>query len=110
MRDLLEKSHVPIHPDNARVLLGVMDETATLRYGQVFIQVASDINKLLGPRQIIIGRVGICKNPCLHPGDARTFDAVDASQLHHMVDVVVFPSVRTVRNSLVEKLQTSENG
>lgn len=93
MRDMLEKSHVPIHPDSGRVLLGVLDETGILQYGQVFIQISCDIKKQLGPKRILVCRVGICKNPCLHPGDARTFNAVDVPELHHMVDVVVFPSV-----------------
>ncbi|GMH41422.1 hypothetical protein BSKO_09332 [Bryopsis sp. KO-2023] len=93
MRDLVEKSKVPIHPDEARVLLGVMDETGILQYGQVFIQISKTLSEDLGEKRIIQRKVVISKNPCLHPGDIRTFDAVDVPQLYHMVDVVVFPKI-----------------
>lgn len=38
------------------------------------------------------GTVVITKNPCMHPGDVRKFEAVDVEELHHIVDCVVFPA------------------
>ncbi|GMH15150.1 hypothetical protein Nepgr_016991 [Nepenthes gracilis] len=87
-----------------RSLMGCLDETKTLEYGQVFVQVSgsrfqncsNDFITLNGSgsgryNRIIKGRVVVAKNPCLHPGDVRVLQAVDVPALHHMVDCVVFP-------------------
>lgn len=88
-----------------RALLGCLDETRTLKYGEVFVQIAHQRNKqnlamssLSSNRNasnkskhIVKGKVVVAKNPCLHPGDVRVLRAVDVPSLHHMVDCVVFP-------------------
>ena len=40
---------------------------------------------------VVKGPVVVTRNPCLHPGDVRQLEAVDASELRHLVDCVVFP-------------------
>ncbi|KAL8137504.1 hypothetical protein V2J09_003505 [Rumex salicifolius] len=102
--ELRTKSRIFI-PDG-RSLMGCLDETRTLEYGQVFLQVSSSavVNNydLLWPdsvsyggserdTRVIKGRVVVAKNPCLHPGDVRVLWAMDVPALHHMVDCVVFP-------------------
>eukprot|EP01018_Ginkgo_biloba_P005545 Gb_28437 [translate_table: standard] len=87
-------------------LMGCLDETRTLNYGEVFIQVShSPIKKRfhyagisaitqngLGHTTCIVeGKVIVAKNPCLHPGDVRILLAVNTPKLHHMVDCIVFP-------------------
>ncbi|KAH9320927.1 hypothetical protein KI387_015566 [Taxus chinensis] len=89
-----------------RCLMGCLDESRTLNYGEVFVQVShAPGNKqhhdpglsALGKsghnhkKSIVKGLVIVAKNPCLHPGDIRTLVAVDTPKLHHMVDCVVFP-------------------
>ncbi|KAJ0987263.1 hypothetical protein J5N97_005619 [Dioscorea zingiberensis] len=88
-----------------RSMMGCMDETRTLKYGEVFVQVSCSGNKKMydnglsmfsGGRLdnntvVIKGSVIVAKNPCLHPGDIRVLSAVDVPSLHHMVDCVVFP-------------------
>lgn len=87
-----------------RAMMGCLDETRTLHYGQVFVQVSgarfrSVGNELLTyvdseiePRNFVVtGKVVVAKNPCLHPGDVRVLMAVDVPALRHMVDCVVFP-------------------
>lgn len=88
-----------------RSLMGCLDETQTLEYGEVFVQVSRTGNKhvyddglskfsgseLKGGTAVVKGKVIVAKNPCLHPGDIRVLQAVDVPSLHHMVDCVVFP-------------------
>ncbi|KAG9445031.1 hypothetical protein H6P81_016371 [Aristolochia fimbriata] len=101
--ELRTKSRIFIQ--NGRSMMGCLDETRTLNYGQVFVHVSR-----LGWRQfynggrigvgeadighgsfVVEGKVVVAKNPCLHPGDIRILTAVDVPALHHMVDCVVFP-------------------
>ncbi|XP_031378787.1 RNA-dependent RNA polymerase 1-like [Punica granatum] len=86
-----------------RSMMGCLDETQTLEYGQVFVQFS---RRKLGQLQdntymhtgtasdesfVVQGQVVVAKNPCLHPGDVRVLRAVNVPALHHMVDCVVFP-------------------
>lgn len=72
-------------------LMGVMDETGTLEYGQVFVQTAFKTSNESIERKVIQGRVVVSKNPCMHPGDILVLDAIDVPELRHLVNVVVFP-------------------
>ncbi|KAK9057194.1 hypothetical protein SSX86_024561 [Deinandra increscens subsp. villosa] len=83
-----------------RSMMGCLDETRTLDYGEVFVQYSSTRRRPLGDdydgigsykHRIIIGDVVVAKNPCLHPGDVRVLKAINVLALHHMVDCVVFP-------------------
>ncbi|XP_070381715.1 uncharacterized protein [Dermacentor albipictus] len=110
---LKEKSRIAIPPEKGRNMLGVLDETATLAYGQVFVQFthmgvdlhngapnSGDCNR--GSTQVLTawtvaahptpGTVLVTKCPCLHPGDVRKFEAVDVPALHHIRDCIVFPA------------------
>ncbi|XP_050232388.1 RNA-dependent RNA polymerase 1 [Mercurialis annua] len=73
---------------NGRSMMGCLDETRTLDYGQVFVQYSGS-----RPNQLNMckGKVVVAKNPCLHPGDVRILTAVNVPALSHMVDCVVFP-------------------
>uniref|UniRef100_A0A1D1Y120 RNA-dependent RNA polymerase n=1 Tax=Anthurium amnicola TaxID=1678845 RepID=A0A1D1Y120_9ARAE len=82
-----------------RAMMGCLDETSTLQYGQVFVgcRQFKDSDLYMFSRSesehqtVVLGRVIVAKNPCLHPGDVRILLAVDVPELHHMVDCVVFP-------------------
>ncbi|XP_008220918.1 PREDICTED: probable RNA-dependent RNA polymerase 1 [Prunus mume] len=85
---------------NGRSLMGCLDETGTLEYGQVFVQCSqraffggnSNSSATSSEDNFIVeGNVVVAKNPCLHPGDVRVLRAVNVPALHHMVDCVVFP-------------------
>ena len=69
--------------------MGCLDETRTLKYGQVFIQASNKANDRMIEQ--VTGKVVVAKNPCLHPGDVRILEAVYHPVLDHMVDCVVFP-------------------
>ncbi|CAI9096788.1 OLC1v1033001C2 [Oldenlandia corymbosa var. corymbosa] len=86
-----------------RSMMGCLDETRILKYGQVFVQCSRAglrqsykhshlySSKISENSFILQGKVIVAKNPCLHPGDVRVLTAVDLPNLHHMVDCVVFP-------------------
>ncbi|GBG87486.1 hypothetical protein CBR_g45545 [Chara braunii] len=97
-----------------RCMIGCLDETGTLEYGQVFVKLtctAYDVDladsmcrdylqngrelgrygTMQGVHAVLKGVVAVAKNPCLHPGDVRVLKAVDVPALHHMIDCVVFP-------------------
>lgn len=101
LEDLVAKAR--IYVPNGRWLMGCMDETALLKYGQCFIRVSGPVDKgslggdgfsqghRSGSLQVITGKVIMAKNPCLHPGDIRILEAVDVPQLHSMIDCLVVP-------------------
>ncbi|RYQ94501.1 hypothetical protein Ahy_B08g089415 isoform B [Arachis hypogaea] len=97
---LREKSRIFV--SSGRWLMGVLDELAVLEQGQCFVQVSTpsleNCFSKHGSRfsetknlHIVKGLVVIAKNPCLHPGDVRVLEAVDAPELHHLHDCLVFP-------------------
>ena len=81
--DLRLKTRIFI-PDG-RAMMGCLDETGTLEYGEVFVQFSGNRHP------VIEEKVVVAKNPCLHPGDVRVLKAVNVPELSHMVDCVVFP-------------------
>jgi RNA-dependent RNA polymerase len=83
-------------------MFGIVDETGILQYGQVFCQYTEldteqleDLSRRNYNREerkiVVVGKIVVTKNPCHHPGDLRTFDAVDVPKLRHLVDCIVFP-------------------
>ncbi|XP_022738324.1 RNA-dependent RNA polymerase 2 [Durio zibethinus] len=98
------KSRCRIFVPKGRVLIGCLDETGVLNYGQVYVCVKmkkaelecadqSFFRKVDEEKAIVIGKVVVTKNPCLHPGDVRVFEAVYEAQLEEkgIVDCLVFP-------------------
>lgn len=99
---LLElRTKTRIYVPKGRTMMGCLDETRTLEYGEVFVQFSeagrrtmhhdNDVNGGGNKCRVVVGKVVVAKNPCLHPGDVRVLRAVDVPMLHHMVDCVVFP-------------------
>lgn len=97
---LREKSRIFV--SSGRWLMGCLDELGVLEQGQCFIQVSnpslencfSNHGSRFTKRrdmEVIKGFVVVAKNPCLHPGDVRILEAVDAPNLHHLYDCLVFP-------------------
>ncbi|CAF1359032.1 unnamed protein product [Didymodactylos carnosus] len=97
--ELLKRTRIKIPKMEARNMFGIVDEYRVLEYGQVFIQYTpmyeEEINgerrQREDPKILNNCLVAITKNPCHHPGDIRTFNAVDHPKLRHLKDVVVFP-------------------
>ncbi|KAK1710443.1 RNA-dependent RNA polymerase [Colletotrichum lupini] len=103
MKLLKEKARVVV--DQSAFLLGCLDETGTLR-GHSQATEGKNTNNIEDLPQIFL-RIpkpqdgefycvtGVCivgRNPSLHPGDIRVVEAVDIPDLHHLQNVVVFPS------------------
>ncbi|KAL7918863.1 RNA dependent RNA polymerase domain-containing protein [Trichoderma austrokoningii] len=101
---LKEKARIVI--EQSAFVLGCVDETGTLRghsnategtsdkdvdkLPQIFLQVSD--SKVYDTVRVIKGVCIVGRNPSLHPGDIRVVEAVDVPELHHIKDVVVFPS------------------
>ncbi|KAM3243573.1 hypothetical protein ACQJBY_055491 [Aegilops geniculata] len=89
---LLElKTRSRIFVPKGRAMMGCLDETRTLKYGQVFIQASNSADDR--GKSIVTGKVVVAKNPCIHPGDIRILQAVQSPLLGHMVNCVVFPQL-----------------
>lgn len=98
---LREKARIFV--PEGRWLMGCFDELGVLEHGQCFIQVSvpslencfvkhgSRFSETKKNLQVVKGYVVVAKNPCLHPGDIRILEAVDAPELHHLYDCLIFP-------------------
>ena len=82
--DIKERSRIFI-PESA-LLMGVIDEYAILKHEQVYMRISTN-----GSSSVITGKVVITKSPCLHPGDIKVLEAINAPELAHLVNVLVFP-------------------
>ncbi|KAH7978577.1 hypothetical protein HPB49_005942 [Dermacentor silvarum] len=106
------KTRLVLPLDRARNMLGVVDTTSKLRYGETsvcwcpspkaywIVQVFVQFTEIRRPRvqyhelpkrTVITGTVLVTKCPCLHPGDVRKFTAIAVPELHHVIDCIVFP-------------------
>ncbi|CAF2396824.1 unnamed protein product [Rotaria sp. Silwood2] len=108
IKRIQDKTRIQISQNSGRNMFGIVDETATLQYGQVFCQYTvlgterlDDLTGRNGTRgynqeeikKVVVGKIVVTKNPCHHPGDLRTFEAVDVPKLRHLVDCIVFPQL-----------------
>jgi len=92
LRNLLDKTRIKIDTDKGRLMMGTVDETDSLEYGEVFVQYSKNIDSPQTVKVIREGPVVVTKNPCLHPGDVRKLTAINKRELNHMVDCIVFPA------------------
>ncbi|GIY00773.1 RNA-dependent RNA polymerase 1 [Caerostris extrusa] len=88
---LRSKARIAIPSQYGRNMLGVIDETNTLKYGQIFVQYSEVLGNKESHTEVLKGIVVVTKNPCMHPGDVRKLEAVDVPALHHIKDCIVFP-------------------
>ncbi|XP_042910269.1 uncharacterized protein [Parasteatoda tepidariorum] len=89
---LRSKARIFIPPKFGRNMLGVIDETGTLNYGEVFVQYSEEIGNQTSPTHVLTETIVVTKNPCMHPGDVRKLEAVDVPELRHIKDCIVFPA------------------
>lgn len=98
------RSKCRIFVPKGRVLIGCLDETSVLDYGQVYIKVTmtkeelqnENTNFIKNADQItatIVGKILVTKNPCLHPGDIRVLQAIYDPVIDDLglVDCLIFP-------------------
>ncbi|KAI3641046.1 hypothetical protein MIR68_001924 [Amoeboaphelidium protococcarum] len=89
LKEVKQKARIIV--PNGVQLMGVLDETNTLEYGQLYVQF-SDPKDLDGNRQYVVkGTVLMAKMPSVHPGDIRILDCIDDPRLQHYKNVIVFP-------------------
>ena len=95
IRDL--KSKGKIIDKQSASLMGVIDETKTLKHNEVFVRIIKPFSKKEEQDFTLEGEVYVTKNPCLHPGDIKILKAVKNEvvykNLSHMINVIVFSSL-----------------
>ncbi|KAI3765806.1 hypothetical protein L2E82_15850 [Cichorium intybus] len=87
-----------------RILVGCLDESGVLDYGQVYVRITLTKSELRFRDQkffkkmdeatsVVMGKVVVTRNPCLHPGDVRVVEAVYEIALDEKdyKDCIVFP-------------------
>ncbi|CAK9162356.1 unnamed protein product [Ilex paraguariensis] len=98
------RSRCRIYVPKGRILIGCLDETGTLNYGQVYLRTTmTKVERQCGEQiffqkvdettAIVVGKVVVTRNPCLHPGDIRVLEAVYEVALEEkgVVDCIIFP-------------------
>lgn len=88
--ELRQKQRILVN--RSACLMGVLDETGTLEYGQTYVHLRYYNARMDLVEETLTDYVAITKNPCFHPGDVRKLKASDVPALQHHVNVVVFPS------------------
>lgn len=73
LNDLIRKARIAIPQSYGRLMVGVLDETGKLGYGQVFIRYTKEIGGDGTKKELVTrkGPVMVTKNPCFHPGMER---------------------------------------
>ena len=88
--ELIKRRH-RIIVEKSGSLIGILDEIGILEYGEIFCRISRSNDPSDEKNITITGLVIISKNPCLYPGDIRVLQGRDNKQLHHYINVVVFP-------------------
>lgn len=82
-------SHIPV--EKGKVLMGVLDETGTLEYGEVYANIVDENIEFE-----LEGKVVVFRNPCVLPSDIRVLNACNktaASRLKKLYqNCLVIPS------------------
>ena len=95
IRDL--KSKGKIIDKQSASLMGVIDETRTLKHNEVFVRIIKPYARKEEQDFTLEGEVYVTKNPCLHPGDIKILKAVNNEKVYrnlsHMINVIVFSSL-----------------
>jgi hypothetical protein len=77
LRELKYRARIKV--EDGVTVYGIMDETGTLKEGEVFVPLQYET----GGRFVLIGeRIVITRSPALHPGDVRWVNAVDVADDH----------------------------
>ncbi|KAJ6638405.1 RNA-dependent RNA polymerase 1, partial [Pseudolycoriella hygida] len=74
---ITNRSNIPV--SKGRVLMGVMDETATLEYGEVYANIIEE-----GSEFELDGKVVVFRNPCVLPSDLRVLIARSGASVSHL--------------------------
>ena len=97
MYDITHKFQVPIPESQGRLLLGVTDETKTLKSGEVFIKISKQVSNNYEANNDFVtikGNILLSKNPCLFLSDIQKAVAVEPTShedyFKHLTDCIVF--------------------
>jgi hypothetical protein len=86
LRSLKYRARIPI--EHGYLLYGIMDETNTLKEGQVYIATEDETDSGRRERHILLrDRIVVTRAPALHPGDVQIVAGVDVPQNSSLRDV-----------------------
>ncbi|ORX92476.1 RdRP-domain-containing protein [Basidiobolus meristosporus CBS 931.73] len=85
------KQRARIHVPKGCLLMGVLDDTLSLRENQIFLQYTDPENPT--ERRVVEGPCIVTRNPCFHPGDVRVVEAVNVKALAHLYNCVAFSAL-----------------
>ena len=66
--DLLRRARISVPESYGRLLMGIMDESESLEYGQIFVRYSKLVSEPGKDVQTLLGPVMVSKNPCFHGG------------------------------------------
>lgn len=101
--DLLRRARIAIPETHGRLLMGVIDETGSLQYGQVFVRYSKRVSEPGKELKALKGRVVISKNPCFHPGkffsEVNFYEWLIQSPFHYVSKNQYMIHTRTLHGS-----------
>ncbi|KAJ3095145.1 hypothetical protein HDU97_007234 [Phlyctochytrium planicorne] len=84
-KEKLNRFYLPVN--ESRRWFGIADAWGKLKPGQCFVRISAGPG---GEPRTVTGNVLVTRNPCYHPGDLVTLEAVDVPELNALVDVIAF--------------------
>uniref|UniRef100_A0AC34QZN5 RNA-dependent RNA polymerase n=1 Tax=Panagrolaimus sp. JU765 TaxID=591449 RepID=A0AC34QZN5_9BILA len=92
LRFITEKQQITIPNEFGRIAVGAADFHGYLKQGQVFFRYSKEPSVKCEEKLVHVGPIAVTRSPSFSLGDIQFVEAVDVPELHHIVDVLIFPT------------------